>query len=111
MEQTEKKKRGPRRRFTAEFKAEAVRLVQQTGRTCTDVAPDLGIQATNLRNWVEQIRIDAGKGPPGALTSEERAELTRRLRANVSIQATGSCGLTTVSTDSGQDHPDNPEES
>lgn len=70
-----KKKRKPRRTFTPEFKAEAVRLVEQSGRSCSEVARDLGIQSTNLRNWLEQARVDAGKGPPGALTTEERAEL------------------------------------
>ena len=78
----EAKKSGARRRFTTEFKSEAVRLVEQTGRSCAEVARDLGIQPTNLRNWVEQARIDAGKGPPGTLTTEERAELTALRKEN-----------------------------
>jgi transposase-like protein len=71
----EKRKGQKRRRFTPEYKAEAVRLVETSHRTCAEVARDLGIQATSLRAWVEQARIDVGKGVPDALTTEERKEL------------------------------------
>lgn len=77
----EEKKKRPRRIFAPEFKAEAVRLVEN-GRAFGEVARSLGIQPTNLRNWVKQARIDAGKGPPGALTTEERAELTALRKEN-----------------------------
>ena len=30
-----------------------------------------------LREWVKRADMDAGKGPPGALTTAEREELTR----------------------------------
>jgi len=35
-----------------------------------------------LRNWVKQAEIDAGKGPNGALTTDERAELVKLRRDN-----------------------------
>jgi len=35
-----------------------------------------------LRNWLRQAEIDAGRGRPGALTTDEREELTR-LRQDV----------------------------
>ncbi len=76
------KKRRPRRSFTAEFKAEAVRLVETTGRTVAHVARDLGVQATSLRIWVEQARVDAGKGSPGALTTDEKLELAALRKEN-----------------------------
>jgi len=67
-----------RRKFTAEFKADAVALVLDEGRTIADVARSLGIVAQTLGNWVRQARID--RGEKEGLTSDERAELTRLRR-------------------------------
>ena len=64
-----------RRAFTAEFKAEAVRLCKVGDRSITQVAKDLDLTETALREWVKRADVDAGKGPPGALTTEERGEL------------------------------------
>jgi len=70
-----------RRSFTKEFKAEAVALVVDEGRTIADVARSLGIGVPNLGNWVKEARIDAGER--GGLTTTEREELAR-LRREVS---------------------------
>jgi|SRR3990172_2043684 len=75
-----------RRVFTKEFKAEAVRLANESGKGIGEIAHDLGLWGTVLRRWVEQARIDGGQGPAGALTSEERAELTRLRRENRTLQ-------------------------
>jgi len=80
----EKKKRRPRRSYTQEFKSEAVRLVESSGRSVAEIARDLGIDHKSLSAWLKQTRVDAGKGPPGALTSEERAELAA-LRKEVRV--------------------------
>lgn len=71
-----------RRSFSPEFKAEAVRLCKLGDRTIGKVAQDLDLTETSLREWVKQSDIDAGQGPPGALTTAERDELTK-LRAQV----------------------------
>ena len=68
-----------RRSFTAEFKADAVKLVQ-AGRSVPEVARQLDLMATALRDWVRRAEIDAGKGPPGALTTVERDELAKLRR-------------------------------
>lgn len=73
--------RRPRRKYTPEQKADAVRMVQEVGNL-SQVARDLELTESSLRNWVKQAEIDAGRGPEGALTSEEREEL-RRLRRQV----------------------------
>ena len=75
-----------RRKFTAEFKAEAVRLCKVGDRTIGQVARDLDLTETALREWVKVADVDAGKGPPGALTSSEREELTRLRRENKRLQ-------------------------
>jgi transposase len=74
--------RRARRRFTAEQKEEAVRLVQTSGRSVYQVARDLDLTETALRRWVQQAEIDAGQGPPGALTTEQLAELRELRREN-----------------------------
>jgi transposase len=66
-----------RRSFTDEFKAGAVRLVIDEGKTVPQVARDLDLTASAVRKWVDQARADRGKGKPGALTTEERVELSR----------------------------------
>ena len=76
-----------RRKFTAEFKAEAVRLVKASSKTVGQVAKDLDLTETALRSWVRQADIDAGLGTPGALTSDERAELVRLRREHRQVTA------------------------
>ncbi len=71
-----------RRSFTTEFKAEAVRLCKVGDRTVGQVAKDLDLTETALRDWVKRADVDAGNGPPGALTTDERDEL-RELRKRV----------------------------
>ena len=88
---TEEQRAGPvlgpgrtRRSFPKEFKADAVALVLDEGRTIASVARSLGIGESNLGNWVRQARIDRGERE--GLTSGERAELARRGRENALLR-------------------------
>jgi len=76
--------RRARRKFTDEFKAKTVELVRNGGRSVNRVARDLDLTPSALGNWVKQAEIDAGRGPAGALTTEEREELSA-LRKEVRI--------------------------
>ena len=60
-----------RRKFTPEFKAEAVALVEASGGNIAAVAKELGICDSSLGNWVRQFREQA----EGAPSVEERAEI------------------------------------
>ena len=60
-----------RRKFTPEFKAEAVALVEASGGNIAAVAKELGIYDSSLGNWVRQSREQA----EGAPSVEERAEI------------------------------------
>ena len=71
-----RKNRRVRRSFTEEFKAGAVRLVLDEGKTVTRVARDLDLTASALRTWVERARADRTSGKTG-LTTAEREELAR----------------------------------
>ncbi|NNN32184.1 transposase [Streptomyces sp. S3(2020)] len=74
------------RRYTEEFKRDAVALVRSSGKTVTDVAREIGVSAEGLRNWFKPDTIDRGQGAPGELTTSEREEL-RRLRRLAAEQA------------------------
>ncbi len=71
----ESRQRRQRRSFTDEFKAGAVRLVLDEGKTIPEVARDLDLTQSALRTWVERARADRGKGRPGVLTTAEKEEL------------------------------------
>lgn len=78
--------RRARRAFTPEFKAEAVRLCKVGDRSIKQVATDLDLTETALREWVKRAEVDAGNGPPEALTTAERDELTKLRRENKRLQ-------------------------
>ena len=66
-----------RRQYDPEFKAGAVRVVQETRRSVAEVARELGIGAGTLGNWV---RKDRAERSGERLDGDERAELVRLRR-------------------------------
>jgi transposase len=71
----------PRRFFPPEYKAEVVELIHSTGKTVGQVARELNLTETAVREWVKRADLDAGRRSDG-LTTAEREEL-RRLRREV----------------------------
>ena len=67
-----------RRRFSPEFKAEAIRLVNETDAPVAQIARDLGVSKTTLLQWVAATRPQ----PEPPLTEDERSELGRLRREN-----------------------------
>jgi transposase len=72
-----------RRTFTAEFKAEAVRLVTEQGRSFVEAAHDLDIGESTLRSWRQAIVADGERAFPGKGNSPAHGEEMRRPRAEV----------------------------
>ena len=74
-----------RRKFDADFREGAVRLVRETGRPIAQVARDLGVNEGTLGNWVnaDRRRRDGGDGQ---LSEDKRAELVRLRRENAELQ-------------------------
>src|SRR6266508_2499899 len=68
-----------RRRFDAEFRAGAVRIVRETGKPIAQIAKDLGINEGTLGNWVNLDRRRR-EGGNGGLSEDERTELARLRR-------------------------------
>ncbi len=76
MDQESKKQRRPRRDFSDEFKAGAVRLVLDEGKAVSAAARGLDLHQSVLRTWVNRARADRTKGKTG-LTTAEREELAK----------------------------------
>jgi transposase len=74
-------KRRMRRQFTDEFKASAVRLVLDEGKSVGAVARDLDLTETALREWVKRAQADRTHGRTG-LTNAEREKLARLRKEN-----------------------------
>jgi transposase len=78
--------RRERRAFSAEFKAEAVRLVAERralGVTLTQIGRELDVRPDQLRAWTRQQQQEsgAGSGMPGETLEQEN----RRLRREVAV--------------------------
>jgi transposase len=63
------------RKYTPEYRAEAIRLVEVGDRPLAHVARDLGVSMQTLWQWVHQARCEVGKSESGELTTTERQEL------------------------------------
>ena len=74
-----------RRKFDEEFRAGAVRLVEESGKPIAQVARELGINEGTLGNWVGKARTAAERGN-GKLGESERAELERLRKENVELR-------------------------
>lgn len=75
-----------RRKFTAEYKAEIVRLVRDGGKSIREASQDMDLTESAVRHWVTQARIDSGEGKSGELTTAERAELVALRRENKQLR-------------------------
>ena len=73
-----------RRSFPKEFKADAVALGLDEGRSIASVARSLEIGESKLGNWVCQARVDEGERE--GLATTDRAELARLRRENAQLQ-------------------------
>jgi transposase len=82
----EKDGKRKRRKFTDEYKAETVRLLQRSGKRIGQLALERGIGETALRRWKEQAEIEAGRGPAGALKRAEREALLALPRENQQLR-------------------------
>lgn len=72
----------PQRRFGKEFEAEAVRLVETSGRTQREIAEDLGVGLSTLRRWLDKRQERELEAPPPERQEDLTAELRRLRREN-----------------------------
>jgi transposase len=74
-----------RRRFTDEYKVEAVSFVIDGGRSIAEVARNIGVHEMTLGKWVKKAK-DSGDEPGRPLDVSERVELERLREANAHLQ-------------------------
>jgi transposase len=77
-----------RRKFTREFKLEAVRLIKDRGVSYAQAAQDLGVHPTQLRGWAKQFADDPAQAFPGqGQMKPEQAEIARLKREVIKLKA------------------------
>jgi transposase len=77
------KQKQTRRRFTAEFKAETVKRVEQSDRSMAGLAMELGISAKSIGEWVRRSE-ESGD----SISEDERIELRRLRKENREVGTT-----------------------
>jgi transposase len=76
-----------RRRFTPEFKREAVKLARQPGAVTAKIAEELGLNANVLRRWIQQFEQGRWESKPGVpLKTEQQAEIERLRKENAKLR-------------------------
>ena len=51
-----------RRAFSSEYKAEVVKLIRDSGKSIGQVAQELDLTESAVRNWVRQAEMDEWRG-------------------------------------------------
>ncbi len=72
----------PKKHFTPEFRAEAVRLARTSGRSRREIAADLGIGLSTLRTWIDGQRDREMEEPSPDRQQDLATELKRLRREN-----------------------------
>jgi len=77
-----------RRKYTREFKLEAIRLIEERGVTVAQASRDLNVHQNTLRQWIREFAEDPEHSFPGhGQMKPEAAELDRLRREVVRLKA------------------------
>jgi transposase len=77
-----------RRKFSREFKLEAVKLVRDRGVTSAQASRALGVHANVLRKWVRELATDPVQAFPGhGQMKPEQLEIDRLRKEVVRLKA------------------------
>jgi len=77
-----------RRKFTREFKLEAVRLIKERGVSYAQASQDLGVHVSQLRSWVKALGDDPQHAFPGhGQMKPEQQEIARLKREVAKLKA------------------------
>jgi transposase len=77
-----------RRKFTREFKLEAVRLIRDCGVSVAQASADLGVHQSQLRDWVKRFAEDPQHAFPGnGQMKPEQLEIARLKREVLKLKA------------------------
>ena len=73
------------RTYSAEFKREAVRLAQTSGKPIAQVARELGISDTSIHQWRKELAAHGNEAFPGSGHQTAQEEEVRRLKRELEI--------------------------
>jgi transposase len=77
-----------RRKFTREFKLEAVRLIKERGVSVARASQDLGVHQSQLRDWTKKFADDPAHAFPGhGQMKPEQLEIARLKREVIKLKA------------------------
>src|SRR5271155_1677660 len=77
-----------RRKFTREFKLEAVRLIKERGVSYTQASHDLSVHQSQLRSWVKALGADPQHAFPGqGQMKPEQLEIAQLKREVLKLKA------------------------
>ena len=71
-----------RRRFSDEFKEEAVKLITEQGYKVSEASRNLDINASMLRRWQRELGLESD----GSIDADEKAELQRLRKENKTLR-------------------------
>ena len=74
-----------RRKYTREFKLEALRLLETSGKSASQIERDLGIGAGNLYRWKRKLAEKGEYAFPGHGRLDPEQERIRQLEREVEI--------------------------
>ena len=80
----ENQARRTRRKFSDEFKRDAVEIVRSSGKSIAEVARELGIYDSSLGNWVRQDEIN--RGERDGLSTDDKGRLSELERENARLR-------------------------
>ena len=73
------------RRFSREFKQEAVQLIEASGQSVAEIAEDLGVSEKSLYRWRQELRRDGAQAFPGKGHLKADDEYVRRLERELKV--------------------------
>lgn len=69
-----------RKKYSKDFKIEAVKLIKEQGLSYRKVSEDLGVNATQLVRWVKQLEANGDYAFPGKGKRDARDEALHQLQ-------------------------------
>lgn len=73
------------RTYTVEFKREAVRLAQTSGKPIAQVARELGISDSSIHQWRKELAAHGDEAFPGSGHQTVQEEELRRLKRELEV--------------------------
>lgn len=84
-----KARRKARRRFSKEFKREAVTVLRESGKGISQVATELGVTPSVLRSWVDLVETEEKTGLSGGELDELKQLRKDNARLKMEVEILG----------------------